>query len=120
MGFHRDSFEAVSPVNRPATCRHLAIPDLILAVIFMTMSCTMASFYRIIAAAAVAVPACAAIAGMLLLLPGPVAVGVMFCGLVMFLVGSKLHWFWTTAVGGVLMFAGVFAAALLGAIGPKP
>jgi hypothetical protein len=40
----------------------------------------------------------------------------MFCGLVLFLVGAKLHLRWPVALGGVLMFGGVFAAALLGGL----
>lgn len=86
----------------------------------MIMNNKTASLLRTGVATSVAVPSCAGIAALLLNLPGPVSVGVLFCGCVMFLVGSELHRFWTTAVGGVLMFAGVFAAALPRAIGPKP
>jgi len=59
----------------------------------------------------------AVITGCLLLLPPSCAVAVMFIGLVLFLVGARLHSNVPTAMGGMLMFAGVFAAALLGALG---
>jgi hypothetical protein len=77
----------------------------------------MQSLRRILAAAVLAVAACALVAGALLALPAPVAVGAMFAGYGLFLVGGHLGWRWPTAAGGVLMFAGVFAAALLGALG---
>lgn len=59
----------------------------------------------------------ALIAGMLLLLPPGCALAITFVGLVTFLIGAKLHWRWPTAIGNVLMFAGVFASAILGAFG---
>ncbi|MEX0610560.1 MAG: hypothetical protein WD229_00455 [Pirellulales bacterium] len=68
-------------------------------------------------AVVIAVLAWAAIVGLLFLLPPGFAVATMFCGLVLFFVGAKLHWRWPVAVGGVLMFSGVFAAVLLGALG---
>ncbi|MEK6259578.1 MAG: hypothetical protein AABP62_13250 [Planctomycetota bacterium] len=55
--------------------------------------------------------------GALLLLPGVVSIACLFVGLVLFLIGAELHYKLPAAVGGVLMFAGVFAAALLGALG---
>ena len=58
-----------------------------------------------------------ALTGVLLLLPGMISIVCLFAGLVLFLVGAELHYNLPTAVGGVLMFAGVFAAALLGALG---
>jgi hypothetical protein len=59
----------------------------------------------------------AAITGLLLLLPSGCALATMFFGLILFLVGAELHWRWPAGVGGVLMFAGVVAAGLLGALG---
>jgi hypothetical protein len=63
-----------------------------------------------------AVLAWAGITGLLFLLPPAFALPTMFCGLVLFLIGAKLHIRWPVAVGGVLMLAGVFAAAALGTI----
>ncbi|MGH9173841.1 MAG: hypothetical protein ACRD1H_05770 [Vicinamibacterales bacterium] len=68
-------------------------------------------------AVVVAVLAWAVTTGVLLLLPPGCALATMFGGLIAFSVGAKLHWRWPVAVGGVLMFAGVFAAALLDALG---
>jgi hypothetical protein len=77
----------------------------------------MQSLRRILVAAILAVAACALLAGALLALPAPVAVGCMFTGYLLFLVGGHVGWRWPVAVGGVMMFAGVFAAALWGALG---
>ena len=76
----------------------------------------MANLLRVTGALIIAVLAWTALAGVLLLLPPGFAVGTMFCGLVLFLAGAKLHWRWPVAIGGVLMFGGVFAAALLGGL----
>jgi hypothetical protein len=75
------------------------------------------SLTRILIATIIAVPACAAIVGMLLVLPGGCAMGAIFVGLPLFMIGHELQYRWMLALGGVLMFAGVFAAALLGALG---
>jgi hypothetical protein len=72
------------------------------------------SILRILVATAVTVLTLAAITGVLLLLPGYFALGAMFIGLVLFMVGGN-WWRWTAVIGGVLMFSGVLAAALLGA-----
>ena len=64
---------------------------------------------RIASFIVVAVGAWAGTAGLLLVLPPGFAVAVTFAGLVTFLVGAKLHLRWPAAVGGVLMFGGVFA-----------
>ena len=77
----------------------------------------MDNFIRMTCAILIAILFWAALVGILFLLPPRVALGTMFAGLVLFLVGAKLHFPWTAAVGGVLMFAGVFAAALLGGLG---
>ena len=77
----------------------------------------MAYLLRMTGAVVSAVLVWAAIVGLLFLLPPGFAVAIMFCGLVLFLVGAKLHWRWPVILGGVLMFGGVFAAALLGALG---
>ena len=53
----------------------------------------------------------------LLLLPGKVSIVCLFAAHVLFLIGAKLHYKLPTAVGGIRMFSGVFAAALLGAPG---
>ena len=46
----------------------------------------------------------------------PVALECTFTGYVLFLVGAHVGWRWPVA-GGVMMFTGAFAAALLGALG---
>ncbi len=71
---------------------------------------------RLGAAVVVAVLACAVTVGILLVLPPSVSLAVMFVGLGLFCFGAKVGYRWPAAVGGVLMFSGVFAAALLGAI----
>jgi hypothetical protein len=76
----------------------------------------MANLLRIAGAVIIAVLVWAALVGVLLLLPPSFAVATMFCGLVLFLVGAKLHLRWPVALGGVLIFGGVFAAALLGGL----
>lgn len=72
---------------------------------------------RMAGAVVVAVLAWVASAGLLFLLPPVVALGTMYVGLVLFMVGAELEWRWTAATGGILMFAGVFVAALVGALG---
>jgi hypothetical protein len=76
----------------------------------------MAYFLRMTSAVVFAVLAWSASVALLFLLPSAFAVGTMFGGLVLFMVGAELHWRWPVAVGGVLMFAGVFVAALLGGL----
>jgi hypothetical protein len=76
----------------------------------------MQSVRRVAAAAVLATAACAVLVGILLTLPGPLAVGCLFAGQVQFLVGAHLEWRWPVATGGIMMFSGVFAAALLGAL----
>jgi hypothetical protein len=76
----------------------------------------MAYFSRIAGAVVVAVLAWTASAGFLFLLPPACSLVAMFSGLVLFMVGADLEWKWTAATGGVLMFAGVFVAALVGAL----
>jgi hypothetical protein len=75
------------------------------------------SLRRILTAALLAVAAWALLTAVLLALPGSVALGCMFAGLVLFLVGAHLEFRWPVAAGGVMMLAGVFAAALLGVLG---
>ena len=77
----------------------------------------MQSLRRIAVGAVIAVATCALLAVVLLAMPGRVAVGCMFTGYVLFLVGAHAGWRWPVAVGGVMMFAGVFVAALSGALG---
>lgn len=72
---------------------------------------------RIIGALIVAVLAWSATAGLLMQLPPNFAVVTLFVGLVLFLIGAELHWRWPLFIGGILMFGGAFAAALLGALG---
>jgi hypothetical protein len=72
---------------------------------------------RIIGALIVAALAWSATSGLLMLLPPNFAVVALFVGLVLFLIGAELHWRWPLLIGGILMFGGVFAAALLGALG---
>jgi hypothetical protein len=50
-------------------------------------------------------------------LPSWIAMSCLFAGLTLFLVGSDREVPWCVGVGGVLMFAGVFAAAMRGALG---
>lgn len=76
----------------------------------------MAYLLRMTGAVLVAILAWAASVALLFLLPSAFAVGATFVGLVLFMVGAELHWRWPAAMGGVLMFAGVFVAALLGAL----
>ena len=76
----------------------------------------MAYLFRMTGAVLIAVLAWAATAAVLSLLPPGFAVGTMFAGLVLFMVGAELHGRWPAAFGGILMFAGVFVAALLGAL----
>ena len=77
----------------------------------------MQSLQRIVVAAALAVVASAILAAILLVLPGPIALACMFVGFIPFLVSAHLEWRWPIAVGGIMMLAGVFAAALLGVLG---
>ena len=77
----------------------------------------MAYVLRMTGAVVVAVVVWAASAGLLSLLPPVFALGAMYGGLVLFMVGAELEWRWTAATGGILMFAGVFVAALVGALG---
>jgi hypothetical protein len=72
---------------------------------------------RMSGAAMVAVLAWAMTTGLLMLLPPTFAIATLFAGLILFSVGGKLHLRWPVAIGGVMMFGGVFAAALLGALG---
>ena len=77
----------------------------------------MRSLWRIAVGAVIAATACALVAVALLALPEQVAVGCVFTGFLLFLVGARAGWRWPVAVSGVLMFAGVFAAALSGVLG---
>ena len=72
---------------------------------------------RAACAIVMAVIAWAMTALLLLQLPASFAVATMFVGLILFLIGARLNLIWPAAIGGVLMFSGVFAAALLGEIG---
>jgi hypothetical protein len=72
---------------------------------------------RMAGAVGVAFLAWAATVGLLFLLPPAVALGATYVGLVLFMVGADQEWRWTAATGGILMFAGVFVAALVGALG---
>jgi hypothetical protein len=72
---------------------------------------------RLIGLTLAAVVAWLAIAGGLMFLPPACSMVVLFVGLILFMVGAELHWRWSAFAGGILMFAGVFSAALLGALG---
>jgi len=74
------------------------------------------SLWRIAIGSAIAIPACAAVIGLLLFLPGWCALGTMFVGLVLFMVGAEVGIRWAAVVGGVLMFGGVSAAGVLGVL----
>ena len=63
---------------------------------------------------AVAVIASTVTAGLLMLLPAACAIATLFTGLGLFLIGAKLHQKWPVVFGGVLMFGGIFAAAIIG------
>jgi hypothetical protein len=76
----------------------------------------MAYVLRMAGAIAFAVLAWSAVSALLFFLPPAFALWALFGGLVLFMVGAELHWRWPVVIGGVLMFAGVFAAALLGAL----
>jgi mRNA-degrading endonuclease toxin of MazEF toxin-antitoxin module len=77
---------------------------------------SMAYVLRMTGAVIAAILCWALAAGILFLLAPGFALGTMFAGLVLFLVGADLEWRWTAATGGILMFAGVFVAALVGAL----
>jgi len=67
---------------------------------------------RVLRIAAIAIPACAVVAGLMYCLPRPVAFGGMLVGVVLFKVGADLPDRWCTGCGGVLMFGSVLAWAL--------
>ncbi len=71
---------------------------------------------RMTSAVIFAVVAMAITVGILLVLPSYVSIGVMFVGFALFYVGAEAGYKWPMALGGVLMFAGVLAAGLLGAL----
>jgi hypothetical protein len=71
---------------------------------------------RLTLAIIIAVVAVAITVGILFVLPPYVSLGVMFVGLALFCIGAQAGYKWPAAVGGVLMFAGMFTAALLGAL----
>jgi predicted benzoate:H+ symporter BenE len=76
----------------------------------------MASWQRVLLWTGLAVLAGSRLVAALLRLPGAVSLAVTFSGLVLFLMGSALHWHWAVVVGGVCLFSGVFAASLAGAL----
>lgn len=76
----------------------------------------MNSVIRTLAAAAVAIAIWLAAVLLLMRLPSAISFVALFLGLALFLIGAKLALKWFAAIGGILMFAGVFAAALLGAL----
>jgi len=70
---------------------------------------------RVLVAAAVAVPTCALLAWLLLLCPQWVSFAALLTGLVVFH-AFELGRKWVGLFGGILMFAGVVAAVLNGAL----
>ena len=75
------------------------------------------SLRRVVVGSLIAIPASSVLAGVLLLLPAFAALGCLFTGLTLFMVGEGLGCRWCVAAGGVAMFAGVFAAAIHGVLG---
>ncbi len=78
------------------------------------MSAVMKSFsiLRILQMTAIAIPACAVVAAVMLCVPQWVAFGAALIGITLFLTGKELNVGWCAIVGGVLMFGSVFAWAL--------
>ena len=70
------------------------------------------SLRRVLAAACLAVPAAASIAGVLFFLPEWLAFGSVLAGVVLFQVGTDLEYRWCTVFGGVLAFGALFAWAV--------
>lgn len=67
---------------------------------------------RVLRTAAIAVPACALVAGVMYCAPRQVAFAGGLVGVALFMAGADLHYRWCAAVGGVLMFGSVLAWAL--------
>jgi len=75
------------------------------------------SILRVLIGTAIAVPAVAGLTALLLVLPGPFSWGAIFVGLPMLMAAEHIHTLrWTPFVGGIIMFAGLLSAALLGVL----
>jgi hypothetical protein len=77
------------------------------------------SVQRIAIACSIAIPSLAAITFVMFVVPPIVCYGSLFAGLALFIVGSDLCILSKplTAIGGIIMFAAVFAAAIRGLLG---
>ena len=70
------------------------------------------SLRRVMLATLIAVPSTCCLAAALLLVPPVAAIGIGFAGLVLFYVGKELNRPILLAIGGIVMFAGVFSWAV--------
>lgn len=70
------------------------------------------AFSRALTALALLVPMAAALLGVFLLLPAIAALACAIAGLVLFKIGAEFGWKWSTVIGGLLMFSGIFAWAV--------
>jgi len=68
---------------------------------------------RVLTDLSIVLPICAAISGALLLLPSFLALGCVIAGVALFQAGEHLRWRWAVVIGGILMFSGVLAWALI-------
>lgn len=69
-------------------------------------------FWRFATTLAIALCGAAVLLALFLLLPAVAALGCAIIGMVLFKVGAHLGWSWSTVIGGIGMFSGVFAWAM--------
>ena len=90
--------DAIFPLHRPASSGRATMRSF--------------SIVRVLQMTAIVIPACAAVAAVMLCVPQWVAFGAALIGIVLFMTGKELHVGWCVIIGGVLMFGSVFAWAV--------